>query len=160
MKVNVQTNSKRKIIALVLLPAFLIYGNIAGAIAGTSDELREEFHQTYPLSAEGRVALHNVSGTVRITGWDRNEVRVDAVKRAERRERLSEAEIKVESTADSIRIWTKYPENNVRINSKQDSSNDWASVDYTVTLPRTAFFVMMGLVTSSTLFPTRRSSAC
>jgi len=149
MKVNVQTNSKRKIIALVLLPAFLIYGNIAGAIAGTSDELREEFHQTYPLSAEGRVALHNVSGTVRITGWDRNEVRVDAVKRAERRERLSEAEIKVESTADSIRIWTKYPDDNVTISSKKDRSNDWASVDYTLTLPRTARLDSIALVSGS-----------
>ena len=124
MKVKVQTNTKRKIIALVLVPAFLIYGNVAGAITGTTDELREEFHQTYPLFAEGRVTLHNVSGTVKITGWDRNEVRVDAVKRAERRERLSEAEIKVESTADSIRIWTKYPDDNVTISSKKDRSND------------------------------------
>jgi|GEM_PF-189928 len=149
MKVKVQTNSKRKIIALALLPAFLIYGNVAGAFAGTSDELREEFHQTYPLSAEGRVTLHNVSGTVKITGWDRNEVRVDAVKRAERRERLAEAEIKVESTADSIRIWTKYPDDSDTSSSKKDRSNDWASVDYNVTVPRAARLDSIALVSGA-----------
>src|SRR5258708_30954038 len=55
---------------------------------GGADEVREEFHQTYPLSANGRVTVENLNGSVRIAVWDRNEVKVDAVKRAYRRERL------------------------------------------------------------------------
>src|SRR5947209_5220340 len=54
----------------------------------TGDELREEFHQTYPLTANGRVSLENINGGVHIAVWDQNEVKVDAVKRAYRRERL------------------------------------------------------------------------
>src|SRR5919112_521771 len=69
--------------------------------AGRANELREEFHQSYPLSAQGRVTLKNISGAVRITAWDRAEVRVDAVKRALTRERLNEAKIMVDASADS-----------------------------------------------------------
>src|SRR5678815_5185549 len=32
----------------------------------TGDELREEFHQTYPLSATGRISLENINGGVQI----------------------------------------------------------------------------------------------
>ncbi|HEV7904795.1 MAG TPA: hypothetical protein VGO96_13215, partial [Pyrinomonadaceae bacterium] len=84
----------------------------AGALAqeGGGNELREEFHQSYPLSAQGRVTLKNISGAVRITAWDRAEVRVDAVKRATTRERLDEAKIVVEASSDSVNIESRYPE--------------------------------------------------
>src|SRR5467141_3155317 len=63
------------------------------AFAESSAEVREEFHQTYPLSATGRVSLSNVRGEIRITTWDRNEVKVDAVKRASERNLLTQTEI-------------------------------------------------------------------
>src|SRR3970040_2993129 len=52
-----------------------------------SQELREEFQQTYPLSANGRLSLENLNGGVRIAVWDRHEVQVNAVKRAYKSER-------------------------------------------------------------------------
>src|ERR1700681_6459 len=58
-------------------------------------ELTEEFHQSYPLSATGRVSIQNINGYVHIAVWDQNEVKVDAVKRAYQRERLDEAKIDV-----------------------------------------------------------------
>jgi hypothetical protein len=39
------------------------------------EELREEFHQTYPLAANGRVSLENLNGAARITVWDRTKCR-------------------------------------------------------------------------------------
>jgi DUF4097 and DUF4098 domain-containing protein YvlB len=118
--------------------------------ADSGDELREEFHQTYPLSATGRVSVRNVSGAVHITGWDRNEVRVDVVKRATKRERLAEAEIKVESTGDSIRIWTKYPDHNLRLGrDENDRSDSGASVDYTISVPRGARLDSVDLVSGT-----------
>src|SRR2546425_60224 len=95
----------------------------------SGDELREEFHQTYPLSANGRVSIENINGGVRISVWDQNEVKVDAVKRAYRRERLEEAKIEVNTTADSIRIKTEYPERDY---------NNPATVEYSLTIPRRA----------------------
>ena len=43
----------------------------------------ETFDKTYPLSPGGAFALQNVNGTVEISGWDRNEVQIHAVKTAE-----------------------------------------------------------------------------
>jgi hypothetical protein len=57
----------------------------------------EEFHQTYPLSPGGRIELKNISGAVHITGWDRNEVKVDAIKYANSQERLDDAKIRIDA---------------------------------------------------------------
>lgn len=78
----------------------------------TGQELTEEFHQTYPLNATGRVSIENINGGVRISVWDQNEVKVDAVKRAYKKERLDEAKVDVSSTPDSVRIKTEYPDRN------------------------------------------------
>lgn len=113
----------------------------AGALAqeGGGNELREEFHQSYPLSAQGRVTLKNISGAVRITAWDRAEVRVDAVKRATTRERLDEAKIVVEASSDSVNIESRYPEKAFNYDGgDRRGRNNYASVDYVVSVPRNA----------------------
>jgi len=98
--------------------------------------LTEEFHKTYPLSAGGRVELNNINGAVHITGWDRNEVKVDAVKSAYNQERLDEAKIKVDASSSRVSIRTQYPE---RDNTWNWGSHDNpASVEYTITVPRDA----------------------
>src|SRR5215469_4727239 len=72
--------------------------------------LTEEFHQTYNLSADGRIELDNINGPVHISGWDRNEVKVDAVKYADTKERLEEARIEIDSGKDYLSIRTRYPD--------------------------------------------------
>src|SRR2546426_6212604 len=79
-----------------------------GVPASQATNLTEEFHKTYPLAADGRVSLKNVNGKVEITGWDRNEVQVDAVKRGETKEALAEAEIVIDASADLVSIRTRY----------------------------------------------------
>ena len=71
--------------------------------------LTEEFHQTYALTADGRVELDNINGPVHISSWDQNQVKVDAVKYADTKERLDEAKIEIDASASSISIRTKYP---------------------------------------------------
>ena len=61
--------------------------NVALARAA-DDVVTEEFHHTYPLSASGRIELQNINGAVHIAVWDQNEVKVDAVKRADIRRAL------------------------------------------------------------------------
>ncbi|MDQ1612370.1 MAG: hypothetical protein QOG00_2301 [Pyrinomonadaceae bacterium] len=102
------------------------------------DAVREEFHQSYPLSARGRVTLKNISGAVRITAWDRAEVRVDAVNRGETRERVDEAKINVDASADSIYIETRYPEESFKYEAGDRRRRNAASVDYTLSVPRGA----------------------
>ena len=98
--------------------------------------LSEEFHQTYAITSDGRIELDNINGPVHITGWDRNEVKVDAVKYADTKERLEEAKIEIDSGKDYLSIRTRYPEHNNNWN--WGSRNNPASVEYTLTVPRTA----------------------
>jgi len=99
-------------------------------------ELTEMFSQTYPLSPTGRVSVANINGNVHINVWDQGSVKVDAVKRAYSQQRLSEVTIDVTNTADSVQIKTKYPEE--RNYSGRNREDGWASVEYTVTVPRHA----------------------
>jgi len=111
-----------------VLFAIVALGSIAFLAAG--QDLREEFHQTYPLTAAGRVSLSNINGAVHVAAWDRSEVKLDAVKRARTQEALSEAEIVVEARADAIEISTKYPEH--------QREKEAASVEYTLMIPKAA----------------------
>lgn len=100
------------------------------------DELTEMFSQVYPLSATGRVSITNINGDVHINVWDQGSVKVDAVKRAYSQQRLSDVTIDVTNTADSVQIKTKYP--GERFNGRNNPGDRWASVEYTLTVPRRA----------------------
>ena len=114
------------------------------------EQLTEEFHQSYPLGATGRVSIQNINGDVHIAVWDQNEVKVDAVKRAYQRERLDEAKIVVENTADSVRIKTEYPDRNQTFTDQAPRRyNNPATVDYTLTIPRKARLDSAELVNGS-----------
>jgi len=99
-----------------------------------SGSLTEEFHQTYAITSDGRIELDNINGAVHISSWDRNEVKVDAVKYADTKERLDEAKIEIESGKDYLSIETKYPDHDHTWN--WGSHNNPAGVEYTLTVPR------------------------
>ena len=89
------TYSKR-ILLSGIAPVFVV-AMISGAFAADHrGALTEEFHQTYSLTPQGRVELDNINGPVHISTWDRNEVKVDAIKSADMKERLDEAKIEVD----------------------------------------------------------------
>jgi len=91
----------------------------------------EEFHQTYPLTSNGEVRLDNVNGKVRITAWDRAEVKVDAIKRAETQEGLDALKIEATAKPTRVRIHTEYPKWKANQYKKTDSAN----VDYDLKVP-------------------------
>src|SRR5262245_60561564 len=116
-------------------------------IPDSGEEFREEFHQTYPLSATGRVGLENINGGVQIKVWDRAAVQVDAIKKAWRKERLVEARIEVNSTEDNLHIKTEYPDWNQ--NYRNDRYDNPATVEYTLTVPRKASLQSIELINGS-----------
>lgn len=98
---------------------------------------RETFEQTYPLTANGRVRVSNVNGSIAIGVWDRNEVKVEYVKTADTRERLSAVDVKIESRGDAITVETDYK------NWNRSTGDNWRSgaklvVDIKLTVPRGA----------------------
>jgi DUF4097 and DUF4098 domain-containing protein YvlB len=124
--------------------------NVLDPQKNSGDELREEFHQSYPLSASGRVSLENINGGVRIAVWDQNEVKVDAVKRAYRRERLDEARIEVNATADVVRIATRYPDRDQTFTDETPRRyENPATVEYSLTVPRKARLESIELINGS-----------
>jgi len=115
-----------------------------------TQEITEEFHQTYPLNPNGRVSIENINGGVRISVWDQNEVKVDAVKRAYTKEKLEEAKVDVNASADSVRIRTEYPERNQSFSDGESRRhNNPATVEYTLTIPRKARIDSADLVNGS-----------
>ena len=101
----------------------------------------QEFHRTIPLSANGRISLENINGNVEITGWDRNEVQIDAVKRARDQQRLDDTRIDVETSSDSVEIKTSY--------ASHLFNNNPGSVDYKLHVPQNARLEKISLVNGS-----------
>lgn len=116
------------------LAAFLVLAMHAQASDWEGSE-KEEFHQTYPLSANGRVELENINGSVRIAAWDRNEVKVDAIKSAWNKERLQEAKIQIDADKNNLSIRTEYPDHNHTF-WNDHHHDEPASVEYSLMVPR------------------------
>jgi DUF4097 and DUF4098 domain-containing protein YvlB len=123
---------------------------LLSAALGHADEgdVTEEFHHSYPLTASGRVSLENINGPVHISAWDRNEVKVDAVKRAWSKSRLDEAKLVIHSDNDHLTIRTEYPDRDNTFWSGHHQDNP-ASVEYTLTVPRTANLDQIELINGS-----------
>ncbi len=98
----------------------------------------ERFEQIYPLSANGQVSIDNVNGSIVIDSWDKNEVKLEAVKIANSIERLKEVEIKIDSKPDSLKIETEF-------GTWKNGNRSWncsgycrLEVQYKLTVPRGA----------------------
>ncbi len=88
---------------------------------------RAEFRHLYTLNPNGRVTIQNLFGDVQITGWDRDEVLVEAYKRSIDPRQLDDAHIVVDSSADQLSIRTQY--------AGADAEHP-ASVEYRIMVPR------------------------
>jgi hypothetical protein len=131
----------------VLSACALFILTVAAQASDHRGAFTEEFHQTYALTSDGRVELDNINGAVHISTWDQNEVKVDAVKYADSKERLEQARIDIDSGKDHLSIRTKYPDHDLTFN--WDSHNNPASVEYTLTVPRTARLDEIKLINGS-----------
>src|SRR3984885_10689594 len=131
----------------VLSACALFILTVAAQASDHRGAFTEEFHQTYALTSDGRVELDNINGAVHISPWDQNEVKVDAVKYADSKERLEQAHIEIDSGKDHLSVRTKYPDHGLTFN--WGSHNNPASVEYTLTVPRTARLDEIKLINGS-----------
>jgi DUF4097 and DUF4098 domain-containing protein YvlB len=107
----------------------------------------EEFHQTYALTPDGSVELDNINGAVHISTWNQNEVKVDAVKYADAKDRLDDARIEIDSSKEHLSIRTKYRDHDLTFS--WGSHNNPPSVEYTLTVPRTVRLDEIKLINGS-----------
>jgi Toastrack DUF4097 len=105
------------------LGIFLCVALLAPACFGTSQEITK----TYPMRPDGSFELNNVNGTVRIEGWDKDEVEVRAVKTTPDKQSLLDlVAIDIEATPEALSVSTRYPQ--------QEGVE--VAVDYVIHVPR------------------------
>ena len=140
---------KKQISPFYLVAIVLSLSLVGFARARGQGQYTEELHKSYPVSSDSKISLESISGSVQIKGWDRNEVKVDAVKRAYREDRLTDAEVQISADSDSVKIKTKYRSNNLSWNDGYDHDNNPPTVDYTVYVPFNARIDKVSVVNSS-----------
>lgn len=97
-------------------------------LAVTRLRAQDELHKSYVLSPNGTVSLTNISGSIRITGWNENRVQVDAVKRGDQ-EDLGQVEIRITESPERLEIATIYPRGGGRNRTRVE-------VNYDLKVPR------------------------
>jgi DUF4097 and DUF4098 domain-containing protein YvlB len=96
----------------------------------------ERFEQSYPINADGRVSVSNINGSITVEAWDRNEVRLEAVKRAENREALDAIDLKIDSESKSFRLVVDHGK--ARYGDRKVWNRSVAEVQIKLTVPRGA----------------------
>lgn len=116
------------------------------ALSGAASALEKEqtFDQTYPLASGGEVSIHNVNGSIEVGTWNRDEVRIVAVKKvrassgARADDILERTRIEVQSSADRVEVKTELPSSSGGFLSWVFGNDSNASVSYEVTVPSRA----------------------
>ncbi|MBA3634529.1 MAG: hypothetical protein H0W58_17245, partial [Acidobacteria bacterium] len=115
-----------------------------------------------PLNANGRVSVSNVNGSITIETWDNPQVKLEAVKIADSKERLTEVEIKIDARQDSFSVETDY-ENMRSRNGDKSRNNGKLQVEFHLIVPRGAILdeieTVNGSISISNAVNTTKASA-
>ncbi len=134
----------------------------ANVAAVRSDEV-EKFEQSYPLTANGRVNVSNVNGSITVEAWDKNEVKLEYTKIADTKDRLADVEIKIESRADYFSAETDYGDWKRKNGGDRWRNGGKLNVEFRLMVPRSAILkdveTVNGSVTVSNFTNITRVSA-
>ena len=133
------------------------------AVVKAQGDQREVFEQSYPLSASGRVSVSNINGSITIEAWERNEVRLEAIKIADTKEALADVELKIDSKADSFSVEADYGNWRRDRGEKGWKNNNRLEVQFKLSVPRGAVLdeieTVNGSVTASNFVNITKISA-
>ncbi len=118
------------------VPVGQIYNNQTSQSYTQTDET-ERIDKTYPFSPTGKINISNVNGSITIETWDNPQIKFEAVKIADSRERLADLEVKIDATENSFDVEADYG------NWKNKDRNNWNRngkliVNFRLTVPKTA----------------------
>jgi DUF4097 and DUF4098 domain-containing protein YvlB len=143
----VKTSERAAIVFLALL--------IAAGWGFAWERYEANIDETVALSPGGTVSLENVNGDVTIEVWDRDEVRVQALKIASSQELLDGLKVEIDAKPSAVRINTDYPSSR---GYRGDEGHDHSQreerhlrVEYTLTVPRSAVIDDVDLVNGNLL---------
>ena len=122
---------------------------VAALVCLTGCGITKEYHQTYAFPPDGRIYLETVTGGAQIVGWDRNEVQVSVIAKSNRSEDLQNTEIRIETDADSMRLWTDAVEVSAGSDAASAHPGGPANVQYILSVPRGISFERIEVFDSS-----------
>lgn len=111
-------------------------------VLGFADTLKENFNKTYAFQPGQRLILDNTNGAITVNAWDRNEVRVVAVKQVKARdakhakEVLARIQIKVTPSSGGLAISTITPDIGDTFFEWLAGKSAEARVEYQLSVPR------------------------
>jgi len=130
---------------LFLMPVFII---LLCSFASAST-VTEKFEKTYRFNPGGELTLENTNGSVTVRSWDRDEVRIEAIKKVKARssrdakDYMKRVRIRVDYNPDEINIEADYP----RRSGGGGGLLSWlfggrrtpsVTITYTITVPKKA----------------------
>lgn len=127
----------KKISTLMVVSTFLFF--VLTFLPGESiarEKFEEKFEKTVSLAKDGQVILKNISGNIDVKSWDKDQVKIDALKvsKASTHDRakknVEKVTIEVNKEDNTLRIETKYPK--MRIKSLS------VSIHYKLMIPNEA----------------------
>ena len=131
---------KRRIITLFTLFTLAI----SPAFAGNGDPLVEKtktYTKTYPVSSSDKISLENQFGEMKITTWDKNEIRVDVRIEAKggteeiAQKILDNIYIEDSKSGSEISFETKMRNKNWNNDNEKKYKEMGMKIDYTVSMP-------------------------
>jgi hypothetical protein len=135
-----------------IIGALLI--SLGGCDTAKNRVLEETFEQLYTIEPSANITIQNGDGAVLVYGSNVNEMRVHAVKRAYRRERLTQIAIDVSTKPGSVSITTRFPPK-----SKWALFDRSGTVDYTIVVPAIANISRLDLNAGEVLLDGLRGQA-
>lgn len=97
-----------------------------------SEIVEERIEQTYKLAPDASISIRNTDGSIRIYGANRDDLKLEAHKRAYRQDRLEKITINVSAQSNNVSIDTIYPPK-----AKLSLSDRSGTVDYILIVPQT-----------------------
>ena len=71
--------------------------------------ISRDFHYSYPLSADGKVAVEAFNGGIEISGWDQNTIDISGTKQARSEQALDDLDIHIDHTPTSVSVRVDRP---------------------------------------------------
>ena len=103
--------------------------------ANFNTESTEVSEKTYPLNPNGLVSVSNLNGSIKVTGWDRPEVKLITKKSARTPEALEGVKVLVESNGAKFRVKVRYEFDG---RTRKWNQSGGASVSFDLMVPKTA----------------------
>ena len=162
------------LISLIIAGAVFTSGNnisdyqfentLASSLGADTPILLDEtqrFEKSYPFNPNGKIQVSNISGSIDIKAWDRNEIKLVYIKRADTKKKLNEANVEIEARPDSFKIKVKYPHSHYRYRGDKNKRKKYtknkykwrngnsASVDFELMVPKNARLDSIGNVSGA-----------